>query len=78
MGDVADMMLEGILCESCGEYLGDGDGYPVSCFGCSEYERTPLNPPPLKKKQQHSNEPHPDGNRAFRRNKKFGRIKDGE
>ncbi len=33
MGEIADMMLEGILCQDCGEYIGDGDGIPQSC-GC--------------------------------------------
>jgi len=36
MGEIAEMMLEGVLCEGCGEYLGDGDGYPVRCSGCRE------------------------------------------
>ncbi len=35
MGEYADMMLDGTLCQSCGEYLGDGDGFPVTCSGCS-------------------------------------------
>jgi hypothetical protein len=39
MGEIADMMLDGMLCQSCGEYLGDGDGYPVTCAGCLQYER---------------------------------------
>lgn len=34
MGEVSDMMLDGTLCQTCGEYLGDGDGYPVTCPGC--------------------------------------------
>ncbi len=35
MGDIADMMLEGILCEGCGVYL-DGTGYGVArrCNSC--------------------------------------------
>lgn len=28
MGDIADMMLDGILDEQTGEFLGDGVGYP--------------------------------------------------
>lgn len=32
MGDIADMMLDGTLCECCGEYIGHGDqGYPGYC-----------------------------------------------
>uniref|UniRef100_A0A6M3K994 Uncharacterized protein n=1 Tax=viral metagenome TaxID=1070528 RepID=A0A6M3K994_9ZZZZ len=40
MGDIADMMLEGILCETCGEFLDDGaPGHPRRCPACREYER---------------------------------------
>lgn len=35
MGEIAEMMLDGTLCEGCGEYLdGDGDGVPRYCGGC--------------------------------------------
>jgi hypothetical protein len=34
MGDVADMMLDGTLCQTCGEYLGNPTGYPRSCRSC--------------------------------------------
>lgn len=34
MGEIAEMMLDGTLCESCGEFIGDGDGYPRKCGGC--------------------------------------------
>ncbi|WP_316176511.1 MULTISPECIES: hypothetical protein [unclassified Bradyrhizobium] len=34
MGEVAEMMLEGILCEGCGEYLGDAAGFPQRCSSC--------------------------------------------
>ena len=35
MGEVADMMLDGTLCQMCGEYMdGTAYGYPVSCAGC--------------------------------------------
>lgn len=33
-GEIADLMLEGCLCQICGEYLGEGDGFPVTCAGC--------------------------------------------
>jgi len=39
MGEIADMMLEGCLCVSCGAYLDDdGDGFPVMCAGCQDEE----------------------------------------
>ena len=37
MGEIADMMLDGTLCQSCGEYLGSSLGeFPQSCAGCRE------------------------------------------
>lgn len=38
MGDYVDMILEGMMCQECGEYIGEGDGFPVTCGGCSEDE----------------------------------------
>jgi len=37
MGDVADMMLDGTLCEGCGVFLDDlgGVGFPRLCGGCA-------------------------------------------
>lgn len=34
MGEIADAMLNGDLCEVCGIYIGEGDGYPRLCDGC--------------------------------------------
>ena len=34
MGDIAEMMIDGTLCEGCGEYLGDGGGFSRICTGC--------------------------------------------
>lgn len=33
MGEIADSIINGEFCESCGEYLDsdDGFGFPVSC-----------------------------------------------
>src|SRR5262245_56945803 len=32
MGEIAEMMLDGTLCEGCGEFIGgDGDGIPRYC-----------------------------------------------
>ncbi len=36
MGEIAEMMLDGTMCSSCGEYLGGDDGYPVQCPSCSD------------------------------------------
>ena len=35
MGEIADMMLDGTLCERCGEYLGTDNGYPTYCASCA-------------------------------------------
>jgi len=34
MGKLAEMHLDGTLCECCGIYLGVSDGYPVRCAEC--------------------------------------------
>ena len=31
MGEIADMMLDGTLCECCGEHIGRDAGYPQYC-----------------------------------------------
>lgn len=46
MGEIAEMILEGILCEGCGEALDDmmggaeAPGYPRRCAGCDMSPRT--------------------------------------
>lgn len=34
MGEIAEMHLDGTLCERCGEYLGHAVGYPRYCRDC--------------------------------------------
>ncbi len=36
MGDIADMILCGILCDCCGEYIGEDVGHPRKCDGCKD------------------------------------------
>lgn len=38
MGEIAEMMLDGTMCSSCGEYLGTDNGYPTQCAGCGGEE----------------------------------------
>ena len=38
MGEYAEMMLDGTCCCSCGEFLGDGDGFAVYCASCKPEE----------------------------------------
>ena len=35
MGEIADAMINGELCEHCGVYLGPGNGYPRVCESCA-------------------------------------------
>lgn len=36
MGEIADMMINGDMCEGCGVFLGDaGDGYQRRCASCA-------------------------------------------
>lgn len=41
MGEIAEMMLDGTLCQCCGEFLGAEDGYPQSCRACESVEDKP-------------------------------------
>lgn len=35
MGDAADSIMNGDVCQFCGEYIGHGQGFPRSC-GCED------------------------------------------
>lgn len=44
MGDIADMMLDGTMCQGCGEFLCDGEdgpGYPGYCSSCQPRQSKP-------------------------------------
>jgi DNA-directed RNA polymerase subunit RPC12/RpoP len=41
MGDIADMMLDGILCEGCGVYMGGNIGFARRCGSCKREESQP-------------------------------------
>lgn len=34
MGDFADAVLDGDICQICGEFMDDGNGFPQTCAGC--------------------------------------------
>lgn len=38
MGEYADMMINGALCEWCGVFVGDEVGYPRKCPKCAAEE----------------------------------------
>lgn len=51
MGEIADMMLDGTMCQGCGVWLHggeDGPGYPGFCSDCKPKQRSlaPSNPAP--------------------------------
>jgi hypothetical protein len=35
MGQIAETMLDGTMCEGCGEYLGSDNGFPTYCAACA-------------------------------------------
>jgi len=42
MGDIADMMIDGTLCEGCGVYLpGESRGDPRRCRDCAKMWNDP-------------------------------------
>lgn len=51
MGEWADSILEGMFCEGCGEYMGEGDGYPRKCAACQMEDDKEEIPP----KKKHAN-----------------------
>jgi hypothetical protein len=41
MGEIADAMLDGDLCEGCGVYLGRGQGFARRCRDCQRTDNQP-------------------------------------
>lgn len=39
MGEYAEMMLDGTMCQSCGEFINSDNGYPTSCRSCRSDEK---------------------------------------
>lgn len=47
MGEIAEMMLDGDLCEQCGVYMGSpGQGFPRKCKDCRRENRKDAKRPP--------------------------------
>ncbi len=38
MGEIAEMMLDGMMCQWCGECIDDPMGFPTVCAGCQAGE----------------------------------------
>lgn len=81
MGEIADMMLEGTLCQTCGEYMdheGSNEGYPVSCPGCIAVGDAPkpaLSATELKERERIGKERRRDKNRRKRQRQKANKRK---
>lgn len=39
MAEYADYILNGDDCQVCGQYIGQGDGYPRTCCDCNKGNR---------------------------------------
>jgi len=39
MGEISEMMLDGTLCECCGTFLGDAEGFVRRCSACQREEK---------------------------------------
>ena len=71
MGEIAEMMLDGTMCQVCGEFMdGEPAGYPVTCAGCSEEpdDSQPVNYKPPKTEPC----PHPGCGKMFRSHQAAG------
>ncbi|MCO6019364.1 hypothetical protein [Carnobacterium divergens] len=46
MGELAEMTINGLLCQECGGYLEDFEepGYPRTCEDCLAYEKNKKRP----------------------------------
>ena len=44
MGEIADMMINGSMCQYCGECFDDEPGYPRSCPSCAEEDEIDTKP----------------------------------
>ena len=34
MGEMVDMILDGDMCQECGQFIGGGSGFPQTCVDC--------------------------------------------
>ena len=56
MGDIADAILDGDLCEGCGIAFEDsGDGYPRKCAGCRKEAFLDMGKNSKKRSVKHGN-----------------------
>jgi hypothetical protein len=63
MGEIAELILAGVLCQHCGGHIGDAVGYPRTCKECGQ-DGGDTGEPPLKRRYR------PTRSREGRRRKK--------
>ena len=51
MGEIADMMLDGTMCQGCGEWLGEPQGFPGYCSACAR-EIEPFEPSKKRRRRK--------------------------
>jgi hypothetical protein len=75
MGEIAEMMLSGIMCEGCGVFFDDMDepGHPRRCTGCRREERQGERP-----RSKPAPTPEQKASRAARRRRKRQRRRERE
>jgi hypothetical protein len=59
MGEIAEMMLDGTLCEGCGVYMGDSMAFSRRCASCDRDERAAMHERTLARHQQIKKTPCP-------------------
>lgn len=62
MGEIADQIISGEICQTCCMPLDDVYGFPVDCKACGT-------PPKPQRKEKYSNCTTKDGKPIFRKNK---------
>jgi hypothetical protein len=59
MGEVTELMLDGILCDQCGGFVSEiGVGYPRTCSACQKHPLAPIRtvvPVPISAKKRRRN-----------------------
>ncbi len=55
MGEITEMVLDGILCELCGVFIGDAVGHPRKCITCRRQTQGERRKKKVKKENKSGN-----------------------
>ena len=55
MGEITEMVLDGILCELCGVFIGDAVGNPRKCITCRRQTQGERRKKKVKKENKSGN-----------------------